>query len=282
MQTVERYDAATPEDVVISVSLAGVGSRAAAAVIDTLLQIVIIVVAEMVLTFVAAFAATGSPDLAAVMIALNLVVVFVVLFGYHVVFEYFWRGVTPGKSALRIHVARDGGLPLTLAAVLIRNILRLVDFLPAFYALGLVVLCSNGRRKRIGDFMAGTVVVKNDISEPGTGYIVVAPRPHESYAWWDTSGVTDEEELLVRRFLDRRHTLRLAARVALGEDLAQRLRPKVLGPDAAIPAEWFLENVALATSDRHSRATWAFLQAQEAARGTPTVPVAVSTPLSGR
>lgn len=266
MQTVEVYDAATPEDIVVSVNLAGIGSRATAAMIDVLIQLGMIWVVSMVISIIAAMVAVGSTDAAAVIAAVDIIAAFLVLFGYHVVFEYYWRGRTPGKAALRIHVARDGGLPLTISAVLIRNVLRIVDFLPLFYVVGLVVLSSNSRRKRIGDFLGGTVVVKNDVSEPGTGYIIVNPRPYEAYAWWDTSGVTDEEELLVRRFLDRRRSLTPAARYSLGEDLAARLRPKVLGADPGLPSEWFLENVALATSERHSRATWEHLRSQHEIR----------------
>lgn len=264
MQTVERYDASTPEDIVVTVNLAGIGSRGTAVIIDVIVQLVLIDILYMFFGLIAGLLMVGSPNAGMVIVAVLVAAAFIVLFGYHVVLEYFWRGKTLGKAAMRIHVARDGGLPLTWTAVLIRNILRLVDFLPLFYGLGLIVILCGGRRKRIGDFVAGTVVLRDDRAEPGTGYIIVAPRMYESYAYWDTTGVNDEEELLVRRFLERRPQLTSRARAALGSQLADRLRPKVLGETDGLPAEWFLENVALATSDRHSRVTWEFLQRRQA------------------
>ena len=88
-------------------------------------------------------------------------VVAVLLFdGYFILFELLMHGQTPGKKAMKIRVMRDDGTPVTANEVLVRNILRLVDFLPFGYALGAVVMFPSPLSKRLGDLAAGTIVVK--------------------------------------------------------------------------------------------------------------------------
>src|SRR4029077_2222400 len=86
---------------------------------------------------------------------------FVVIFGYFWVSEALWSGQTVGKKALRLRAVGDRGEPLTFAQAGIRNIVRIVDFLPYGYGVGLVVLFANGKGKRLGDLAAGTIVVKD-------------------------------------------------------------------------------------------------------------------------
>src|SRR5260370_1155969 len=114
-----------------------------------------------------------------------LVLVFgslVVIFGYFWVSESLWSGQTIGKKAFRLRAVGDRGEPLTFAQAGIRNIVRIVDFLPYAYGVGLIVLFANGKGKRLGDLAAGTVVVKDSdhgwlVHLPGARYLPAPPAP---------------------------------------------------------------------------------------------------------
>src|SRR5216684_2943912 len=86
---------------------------------------------------------------------------FVVVFGYFWISEALFSGQTLGKRAFRLRVVGDRGEPLTWVQAGIRNVIRIVDFLPYGYGVGMVVLFANGRGKRLGDLAAGTIVVKD-------------------------------------------------------------------------------------------------------------------------
>src|SRR5947208_13997711 len=89
---------------------------------------------------------------------------FVVIFGYFWACEAFWSGQTVGKKVFRLRAVGDRGEPMTFVQAGIRNVVRIVDFLPYAYGVGLVVLFVNGRGKRLGDLAAGTTVVKDSDS----------------------------------------------------------------------------------------------------------------------
>jgi uncharacterized RDD family membrane protein YckC len=147
---------ATPERVSFDYQVAGLGTRAIAQVLDLLIVAGIIV--AVLLTGFAAGRVSGSDTLATL---IELIGSFVVVFGYFWVSESMWSGQTIGKKAFRIRAVGDRGEPLTFMQAGIRNVVRIVDFLPYAYGVGLVVLFANGRGKRLGDFAAGTIVVKD-------------------------------------------------------------------------------------------------------------------------
>ncbi len=167
-------DFATPEDVPLSFELAGPGSRILAGLLDQMIVLSI----EIGLLFAALLFGVlgewinetdiqsaadelsrgGGPT--AYLFAISLVAGFVVNFGYYVVLEMVTNGQTIGKRALGIRVIRDGGYGLTLTASLLRNLARLVDMLPQTYLVGMVVMIAHRKEKRLGDMMAGTVVVR--------------------------------------------------------------------------------------------------------------------------
>ena len=88
-----------------------------------------------------------------------LIILFVVEWLYPVLFELLARGQTPGKRLLGIAVVNDDLSPVTLGTSLIRNLLRIIDFLPLFYLAGIVTMLSNRRFQRLGDLAAGTQVI---------------------------------------------------------------------------------------------------------------------------
>ena len=147
---------ATPERVSFDYQVAGLGTRAIAQLLD-LLIVTGMIIAVLFFAF-AVGTVTGSDT------ALNLIIIvglFVVIFGYFWISEALWSGQTVGKKVFRLRAVGDRGEPLTFLQAGIRNVVRIVDFLPYGYGIGMVVLFVNGKGKRLGDLAAGTIVVKD-------------------------------------------------------------------------------------------------------------------------
>lgn len=179
---------ATPERVSFDYQVAGLGTRAIAQLLDLLIVIGILFVLSF---FALAFAAVQADTLATLILILGS---FVVIFGYFWVSEAVWSGQTVGKRVFRLRAVGDRGEPMTFAQGAIRNIVRIVDFLPYGYGVGMVALFVNGKGKRLGDLVAGTIVVKdsdfvalwqlpggNPYAGPGP-YWGAPPTPSPAYA----------------------------------------------------------------------------------------------------
>ncbi len=147
---------ATPERVSFDYQVAGLGTRGIAQLLDLLIVSGILVA---VVFFAAAAGAVLQSDTVATLI--DIIGTFVVIFGYFWVSEALWSGQTLGKRAFRLRVVGDRGEPMTFAQAGIRNVIRIIDFLPYGYGVGLAVLFINGKGKRLGDLAAGTIVVKD-------------------------------------------------------------------------------------------------------------------------
>jgi uncharacterized RDD family membrane protein YckC len=146
----------TPERVAFQYSLAGLGSRFLAQGID--LAVMSLLLATLGLATTALNAITGSPRLAGLV---SVVLGFPVILGYFLVSEAMMNGQTLGKRALRLRVVGDRGEPITFGQSAIRNLIRVVDFLPLGYGIGMIVVFINGQGKRLGDLAAGTLVVRD-------------------------------------------------------------------------------------------------------------------------
>jgi uncharacterized RDD family membrane protein YckC len=147
---------ATPERVSFDFQIAGLGTRAIAQIIDLL--IVALVEVAVIFFGIAAGTVTSSGT---VMGLVLIVFSFLNVFGYFWASEALWSGQTIGKKAFRLRAVGDRGEPLTFMQAGIRNIVRIVDFLPYGYGVGMIVLFANGKGKRLGDIAAGTIVVKD-------------------------------------------------------------------------------------------------------------------------
>jgi uncharacterized RDD family membrane protein YckC len=243
----ERMAVRTPEAVAVSVPLAGLGSRFAAGMIDIVIQALLIVAASWVTQSAVGIAGKAAGALWAVMS-------FLVLIFYPVVFEVRWAGRTPGKRLNGLRVVTTLGGPVTLRASLTRNLVRIVDFLPSFYGVGMFALIAGSTQQRLGDIAAGTVVTferrASSRSRRGaTSFTVRLPGP-EVLATVDVSAVTPAEVTAVRQFLDRRGDLPAAARIDLARRFAAPLRAKVHGIPPFLHDEHFLEAVSLIKGQR--------------------------------
>ncbi len=156
----ETLDINTPENVAFGYQVAGIGSRFLATLIDTiivtLLQVIVIVTYSFVLyLFDIDPTGGGSAWVAAIM----GVVIFLFYWGYYIFFEMLWNGQSPGKRWTGLRVIRADGTPITLSESFIRNLTRLVDFLPAAYGVGIITMFIDKKSRRLGDLAAGTLVV---------------------------------------------------------------------------------------------------------------------------
>ena len=243
----DRISVATPEGVTLEATLAGVGSRLAAALVDQVLRSVIL------LAFVISSSLVGDGiDLSGgVLLGFFLVAAFLVQFGYDVLFECLASGRTPGKRWTGLRVVKVGGAPVGFLASVVRNLLRIVDILPGAYVVGMLAVLFTRNNQRLGDLAAGTIVVRERRQATPLPSASVAPpiRP-EDMGLWDVSAISAEDMATVRRFLDRRATLAPDARERLAHEIAGRLGPKVVGPQRQWQPEAFLEYLVAAKAAR--------------------------------
>src|SRR6266568_1097330 len=158
-----EYSVLTPERVSLQYDIAGIGSRGAAALVDTLIQsvalIVILVAVTAGLAASSEFFSLGA-GAATLSLALFALALFLVADGYFMLFEILWSGQTPGKRMVGIRVMRENGYPIRPIDAVIRNLVRIVDWLPAGYGVGVLTMLFNKRARRLGDFASGTIVVR--------------------------------------------------------------------------------------------------------------------------
>ena len=145
----------TPEGVDLNLRVAGPVPRAFAWVADTLLRTIILATLALLL---ASFGLFGQ--------GLLLIGSFVTWWFFPVLFEVYAAGRTPGKRLMGLMVVHEDGTPVGWSASILRNFLRVVDFLPAFYSVGLVSMLMDASFRRLGDLAAGTVVVYADPVRP--------------------------------------------------------------------------------------------------------------------
>lgn len=233
----QTVDVETPELVVVSYTVAGIGSRAYAAIVDFLVSFAALVALIMGATALGGVArrAGAGVDLATPwLVAAVLVLVFVLFFGYHIVCEPLFDGQTIGKRMMRIRVVRDGGYSMTFTASCVRNIVRLVDMQPGLaYLVGMTSAFVSKTGKRLGDIAAGTLVVQEDLVHAHLPAAAAAGREGEVPAAQAAplrTLLSEPEFQLLERFMQRRNDLDEVRRMQLAGRLAERFAA-VLPPD---------------------------------------------------
>jgi uncharacterized RDD family membrane protein YckC len=243
-----NIDVRTPESIALTYELAGLGSRFLAVTIDMILQIVLLLLLIGGLTMAAsripapakhAVASSAEKIGEALGIAILAAVVFLIFFGYFILFEALWNGQTPGKKALGIRVVRDGGYPLDFTASLVRNLIRVGELAIGSYALSAVAMLLSPENKRLGDIAAGTIVVR-DARLPLPPFREDA-QPEPVYG--ATRYLSGDERSLIKRFLDRRDALSPQRREQLAAQLAARVRDRVPAELQRLDDEALLERL---------------------------------------
>lgn len=196
--------------------------------VDSLIQMI-----AVILLFIAvAISGAGfglSPEMGKWMLAVSILALFLLNWGYFAIFETVWKGQTPGKRQAGIRVIRDSGREITVKEAIGRNLLRSVDMLPGMYGVGMASIFLSPRNKRLGDYVAGTVVVHDR-------------PPEESQPFWNTredaevsfagiEKITPEEIQMIETFLLRRLDLPQAVRQQSAKRIADHLAAKLEAPE---------------------------------------------------
>lgn len=251
----DQFNIDTPEAVGVGYDVAGIGSRFLAQVID----VVIIASGETLIAIGAlALASIGANTLATI---LALTLSFVLIFGYFVLYEAFWSGQTPGKRGMNIRVLRTSGYPIGFMDSFIRNLVRWVDLLPMFYGVGIVVMFISSQSRRLGDYAAGTLVVREgtrismaeiDViaghSAARPDHVAPAGAVDPDELQWNLDALMAGDLLLMRVYLDRVPSLESAARDRLGHEVAARIAARIGAREPFNPVAFLQRVLALKTS----------------------------------
>jgi uncharacterized RDD family membrane protein YckC len=244
----DKFTIDTPEQTSLEFSLAGTGSRFLALAIDTLIQIVIAALVGIAAAILVSAGSLAGPWIAAAVFLLF----FLTYYGYFAIFEALWNGQTPGKRIIRLRVIKDNGQPIRTTESVGRNLLRIVDQFPFFYAVGIASVLLSKKSKRLGDFVAGTIVVHERALED------IKPV-------WEMGAASDGLKLgsehltledlgLVEAFLNRRSSLAGDVRYNAAAKIVDRLRPKLQIPEGvSLRNEQLLEAIA---SERRASAKY--------------------------
>jgi len=234
----------TPEQIALELPLAGIGSRFLAMALDTLIQVGVGLIAIVVFFLILGIGVSSLQYIPhTVGPAIAIFIVFTIYWGYFAIFESLWKGQTPGKRVAGIRVIKESGRPINAYEAIGRNLMRAVDGLPGMYGVGLVCMMLNRESRRLGDFVAGTVVVH----EKPTGEV----RP-----LWNTATdaglsmanvgmVTADELVLIETYLSRRFDLDPEVRLRTAIQIADRIKQKTgMEPPPHQHVDDFLEESA--------------------------------------
>jgi uncharacterized RDD family membrane protein YckC len=207
----------TPERIRFRYRVAGPVRRSFAYLLDLLIRAVLLIV---VLFVIALATSSNTHDLVDASRGLILVILFVLEWGYYLAFETLWNGASPGKRAFGLRVVKEGGFPIGFVDSLLRNLLRAADFLPSAYVVGLTVMVADQRFRRLGDRVAGTMVVVEDRVRVGEALRLVPPAgPGELEALPPRPPLSADELEALELFL-RRQDLSTPRRLELAEMVA--------------------------------------------------------------
>ena len=254
----QRVEIETPEHVAFHYTIAGIGSRAAAAIVDFLIVWGIIIglwiLALVLVGFLGGmgFASAGGSDAltGSWVLAAMYLAYFALSWGYAVFFEAIADGQTPGKKRMGLRVVQDGGYSISFGASAVRNFVRVLDAQPGFlYAVGMISALFSKTGKRVGDHLAGTIVVHERVPDfaPATATPTSAPNGREALI---TAQLTDDEFALLQRFMSRRQALDAVRRTELTAQLAKRFADRL--PDGNSDASRL---VRLHQSEQQARAS---------------------------
>ncbi len=234
----------TPEGVVFSLPLAGLMSRVLARLIDMGIMLAVIVSLYFIFSVLGVITMFISALGTDVLLAILMVAVFFVMFGYNIIFEWFWKGQTPGKKVFRLRVVDEFGLGLRFNQVAIRNLLRVADALPIIllpicYPFGVASILLSRCNQRLGDRVAGTIVVAIPrLTQPDWAEILAGKfnsfREHAHLAARLRQAVTPKEAELALQCLLRRDQLSPPARAELFAQFAEHFRERVRMPEEAV------------------------------------------------
>ena len=202
--------------------LAGIGSRVAAALLDLFILGLSLIGLMIIYSWLEASGGLAGGWATAVLVLL----LFLLFWGYFVVFEVMNGGRTPGKQALGIRVVMDTGRPVTAGAAVVRNLVRLLDCYLLLFLPAMIMMFVDRSNKRLGDMAAGTIVVRDRptawsigaTTAAGGGVELIETGPPE---------LSEEEFRVLDRFLGRINELEPDVQLRIGRDLARRFEARI-------------------------------------------------------
>ncbi|MEA5508164.1 RDD family protein [Crocosphaera sp. UHCC 0190] len=245
----------TPENVELDFTLAGIGNRALALIIDysilSIVQIFYLLILIILPNLISNIIANFIQDIAAIqtwIIAIFLLIFFVTNTGYFAFFETLWQGQTPGKRFAKIRVIRDDGRPIGLQQATLRALLRPLDDI---LFIGVLLIIFSESEKRIGDWLAGTLVIQEE-SEKSSANFLISEEAKTLVSYINNTAnltkLSPENFAVIREYLQRREAMLLQAKHELSRKLAYQVKDII--QLAEIPegttANHFLEAVYLA------------------------------------
>jgi uncharacterized RDD family membrane protein YckC len=234
----------TPEQTSLEFQIAGIGSRFLAMALDTVIQAALALIlffGWMLLVFVIPWTKYALSEMWIVAIGIFLAFAFYV--GYFAFFEAIWNGQTLGKRVVRIRVIKESGRPITPSESVARNLMRIVDQLPVFYGIGMASVVLSRQNKRLGDFVAGTIVVHERTLQDVKPHWEAAKN--STALKYGSERLTPEDFALVESFLNRRYALAPDVRYRMADQIANRIKGKLSIPPAGLPSsEKLLEEIA--------------------------------------
>ena len=153
-----QYTVETPEQIELAYDIAGIGSRFLAALVDHVIVAILLSLGSVTLALALDSLGVGLDTL--LVLSIFFIVIYLSICAYFIFFETTWNGQTPGKRLVGIRVVRTGGRPIGFLGSAIRNLIRLADFLPVLYGVGMITMFVDRRARRLGDFAAGALTLR--------------------------------------------------------------------------------------------------------------------------
>jgi uncharacterized RDD family membrane protein YckC len=227
-------------------AVAGIGSRFLALAFDTLIQTLVGLAVGIGGSVAVSVLAVAYPKASLWGAAILVLFFFCLYFGYFALFEILWNGQTPGKRKAGIRVIKDSGRPLTPAESVGRNLMRIVDWMPAFYAVGMLSAVLTKENKRLGDLVAGSLVVReSSFKELKPDWNTMQAPAGPALASLGAAHLSAEEHALIDSFLNRRSDLDLDVRLRIADEILRRIKPKLILPaENLLSTEKILEALA--------------------------------------
>lgn len=227
----------TPEQIEVSLEIAGIGSRFVAQFLDWLIKWSIVLAAVLLVSIAAAMLGVvfSNTSVNYLLGALAVAVFYAFLLGFDIYFEVRHNGQTPGKRIAGIRALREGGAPLDFRSACIRNLLGMADFLPLFYLLGGLLVMLNSRGQRLGDMAAGTIVIRERAVQPPSevhGQIQELASEEFHFTADQLRACSAHDRFILRSFFQRSQEMEEQPR----EQLALRLTDAFLDKLAYQPA----------------------------------------------
>lgn len=255
MRFFNRVTLQTPESVELEFTLAGIGNRAYALLIDYIVWGLILIFFLLTWAFLSIQFIGVIEDLIGSetrlelwLISIQLLLYFFIYVGYFVFFETLWQGQTPGKRYVKIRVIRDDGRPVRLQQATLRALLRPVDDL---FFLGVFFIALGKREKRIGDWVAGTLVIQEEQPITAANFSVsesATTLANQLQTQADLSRLLPDDFAVIREYLQRREGMTKEARTQLSRQLANQVKDIIdlENVPQKVTANIFLEAVYLA------------------------------------